>query len=95
MVRIAKARIEKGEAVPGWRTQARRGRIWAKDIRDTEGVEGQARALAERLGATPEDFITQTLKSPAQMAKTMPKEAIAGVTEEVATTALVSAGGVK
>lgn len=94
LVRIAKARIEKGETVPGWRTQARRGRIWAQDIREADGgVEGQARALAARLGATPEDFITQSLKSPAQMAKTLPKEALAGVTEETATTALVSAGG--
>jgi hypothetical protein len=49
--------------------------------------------LAERLGATPGDFIAQSLKSPAQMAKTLPKEALAGVTEEIATTALVSAGG--
>ena len=96
LVRIAKARIENGESVPGWRTQARRGRIWAQDIRETDGgVEGQARVLAERLGAAPEDFITQTLKSPAQMAKTLPKDALAGVTEETATTALVSAGGSK
>jgi hypothetical protein len=94
LVRIAKARIEKGEAIPGWRTQARRGRIWARDIREAEGgVEGQARALAERLGAAPGDFITQSLKTPAQMAKTLPKETLADVTEETATTALVSAGG--
>ena len=94
LVRIAKARIEKGETVPGWRTQARRGRIWAQDIREADGgVEGQARALADRLGATPEDFITQSLKSPSQMAKTLPKETLAGVTEETATTALVSTGG--
>jgi hypothetical protein len=94
LVRIAKARIEKGETIPGWRTQARRGRIWARDIREAEGgVEGQARALAERLGAAPDDFVTQSLKTPAQMAKTLPKETLADVTEETATTALVSAGG--
>ena len=95
LVRIAKARIEKGETVPGWRTQQRKGRIWDKSVRDVDGVESQARVLAERLGATPEDFITQSLKSPAQMAKTLPREALADVTEETATTALVSVGGVK
>jgi hypothetical protein len=88
------ARIEKGETIPGWRTQARRGRIWARDIREAEGgVEGQARALAQRLGAAPDDFVTQSLKTPAQMAKTLPKETLADVTEETATTALVSTGG--
>ena len=92
LVRIAKARIEKGESVPGWRTQARKGRVWDKEIRDADGVESQARILAARLGATPEEFISQSLKSPAQMAKTLPKESIATVTEETTTTALVNGG---
>lgn len=94
LVNIAKARIHAGAAIPGWRVQSRRGRIWSQEIRDAEGgVEGQARALAERLGAEPGAFIAQSLKSPAQMAKTLPNEALAGVTEETATTALVSTGG--
>ena len=94
LVRIAKARIEKGEAIPGWRTQARRGRIWAQAIREADGgVDGQAAALAERLGLDQNDLITKSLKTPAQMAKTLPKDALADVTEETATIALVSAGG--
>lgn len=92
LVRIAKVRIEKGESVPGWRTQTRKGRVWDKEIRDADSVESQARILAERLGATPEEFISQSLKSPAQMAKTLPKEAIATVTEEVFSSALVKQG---
>lgn len=94
LVNVAKARIHAGASIPGWRVQSRRGRIWAQEISDADGgVEGQARALAERLGAEPDAFIAQSLKSPAQMAKTLPNEALALVTEETATTALVSAGG--
>lgn len=92
LVRIAKARIEKGESVPGWRTQARKGRVWDKEVRDADSVESQARILAERLGATPEEFISTSLKSPAQMAKVLPKEAIATVTDEVLSSALVKQG---
>ena len=94
LVNIAKARIHAGVTIPGWRMQTRRGRAWSQDIRDADGgVEGQAQALAERLGVAPDAFIARSLKSPAQMAKTMPNEALASVTEETATTALVSTGG--
>lgn len=94
LVRIAKARIEKGETIPGWRTQGRRTRIWAQAIREADGgVDGQAAALAERLGLAKDDLVTKSLKTPAQVAKTLPKDALADVTEETTTTALVSTGG--
>lgn len=95
LIRIAKARIAKGEAVPGWRTQSRRTLSWCRDIRDRSGVQDQAAALAARLGGATEDYVNLSLKSPAQMAKTLPKDALNGATEEATTVALVSVGTVK
>ena len=93
LTRIAKARMEKGEAVPGWRLQRRKSMRWPEAV--TNGtVDEVAGWLAENLSAKAEDFIARSVKSPAQMAKVLPKEAIAKVAEETTTTALV-AGGAK
>lgn len=95
LTRIAKMRIEKGEIVPGWRIQRRKSRQWPDSLKEFGGVSDMAAELARRLDAKPEDFITASLKSPAQMSKTLPKEEIAKVTEEITTTALISNGGGK
>lgn len=92
LVRIAKARIQNGEQIPGWRLQARKSRQWNAEIRDAGSVLEQAELLASKLNADSVDFISQALKSPTQMAKTMPKEVLAPVIEETATTALVKQG---
>lgn len=93
LVRIAKARMEKGEAVSGWRLQRRKSLRWPEAV--TNGTVDEAAGwLAENLGAKAEDFIVRSVKSPSQMAKVLPKESIAKVAEETTTTALV-AGGAK
>ena len=93
LTRIAKLRIDAGQTVPGWRTQTRRSRVWAKDIRDLPDVDAQAECLSKSFGIEPEQLITKSLRTPAQLAKTLPKDALAGVTEETATLALVSTEG--
>lgn len=93
LARVAKARMEKGETVPGWRLQRRKSLRWPEAV--TNGTVDEAVGwLAEHLDARAEDFITRSVKSPAQMAKVLPKETIAKVAEETTTTALV-AGGAK
>lgn len=94
LVRIAKARMEKGEVVPGWRLQRRKSLRWPEAV--TNGTVDEAAGwLAENLGAKTEDFIARSVKSPSQMAKVLPKETIAKVTEEITMTALVNVGGTK
>lgn len=93
LTRIAKLRIDAGQTVPGWRTQMRRSRIWAKDIRELSDVDAQAECLSKSLGVEPEQLVTKSLRTPAMIAKTLPKDALAGVTEETATLALVSTEG--
>lgn len=93
LVRIAKARMEKGEIVSGWRLQRRKALCWPEAV--TNGTVDEAAGwLAEHLDAKAEDFIARSVKSPVQMAKVLPKETIAKVAEEITTTALV-AGGAK
>lgn len=94
LVRIAKARIQNGEQIPGWRLQFRKSRQWNTEIQNAGTVYEQAELLSKRLNADIHDFISSSLKSPTQMAKTMPKEVLASVIEETTTTALV-AGGAK
>lgn len=93
LTRIAKLRIDAGQQVPGWRTQTRRSRVWAKDIRELPDVDAQAECLGKSLGIEPEQLVTKSLRTPAQLAKTLPKDALTGVTEETATLALVSTEG--
>lgn len=95
LARIAKARIASGAKIPGWRLQSRKGRQWAAEIRDAGSVHEQAAALALAIGGEPADYISETLRTPAVVAKTAPKDALAGVTEETISTALVSAKGAK
>lgn len=93
LTRIAKLRIDAGQTVPGWRTQTRRSRVWSKDIRELSDVDAQAECLGKSLGIEPEQLVTKSLRTPAQLAKTLPKDALAGVTEETAALALVSTEG--
>ena len=92
LTRIAKARMEKGEVVSGWRLQRRKSLRWPEAVVNGT-VDEAAGWLAEHLNAKAEDFIARSVKSPAQMAKVLPKETIAKVAEETMTTALVAGGG--
>ena len=89
LTRIAKARIASGATIPGWRTQARKGKQWAAEIRDAGTARAQAEALAAAIGGDAQDYISESLKSPAAVAKTVPKDALAPVVEDTVTTALV------
>lgn len=89
LTRIAKARIASGATIPGWRTQARKGKQWAAEIRDAGTPRAQAEALAAAIGGEAQDYIAESLKSPVAVAKTVPKDALAPVVEDTVTTALV------
>lgn len=89
LTRIAKARISAGAEIPGWRLQARKGKQWGPDIRAAGDAHAQAEALAAAIGGNPVDYITESLRSPAAVAKTVPKDALAPVVEDTVTTALV------
>lgn len=93
LARIAKARLASGAKIPGWRLQNRKGKQWAEGIRNAGDVHEQAAALALAIGGEPADYIAESLRTPAAVAKSVPKEAIAAATEETVSTALVSAKG--
>lgn len=95
LTRIAKARIAAGATVPGWRIQSRKGKDWGPGIRGAGDVREQAGALALAIGGSPEDYITESLKTPAIVGKSVPKEALAPVIVETVSSALVSAFGGK
>lgn len=87
--RIAKARIGNGDTIPGWRLQPRRAKAWAEDVR-TAGTPGQQAAwLSQNLGGAAEDFLSVSLRSPAQMAKTIPADELSKYVEETLSSALV------
>lgn len=88
LVNIAKIRIHAGGEIPGWRTQARRARQWCERIRDAEPREAAAE-LAGALGIAEDAAVSVALKSPAQLGKLVPKDALAPYIEETATLALV------
>lgn len=93
LTRIAKARISSGAKIPGWRLSNRKGKAWSQEIRDAGDVRAQASALALALGGEPSDYISEKLATPASVGKSVPKEALADVTEDSVTVALVSDGG--
>lgn len=96
LTRIAKARIAEGAEIPGWRIMNRRVKQWAPAIRDAgETPREQAEAIGHAIGVDPETLLTETLRTPAQVAQTMPKDALASVTEETNSPALVAAKGRK
>lgn len=84
--RIAKARISDGATIPGWRISWRKKLDWDTDEKDPRAA---AQSIAERLGIDHEDLLKLSVKTPAEMKKTLPAEAIASVTRETATSALI------
>ena len=87
--RIAKARIGNGDTIPGWRLQPRRVKAWAEDVQNAGTAWQQGEWLSENLGGTVEDFLTVSLRSPSQMAKTIPKDELSRYVEETVSNALV------
>lgn len=87
--RIAKARIGNGDTIPGWRLQTRRVKAWAEDVQNAGTAWQQGEWLSENLGGTVEDFVTVSLRSPSQMAKTIPKDELSKYVEETVSNALV------
>lgn len=87
--RIAKARIGNGDTIPGWRLQPRRVKSWAEDVQSAGTAWQQGEWLSQNLGGTVEDFLTVSLRSPSQMAKTIPKDELSKYVEETVSNALV------
>lgn len=84
--RIAKARISEGAEIPGWRISWRKKLDWDTDEKDPRAA---ACEIANRLGIDHEDLLKISLKSPAEMKKTLPADAIASVARETASSALI------
>ena len=84
--RIAKARISEGAEIPGWRISWRKKLDWDTDEKDPRAA---ACEIANRLGIDHEDLLKISLKSPAEMKKTLPTDAIASVARETASPALI------
>ena len=86
LARIAKAHISGGSEIPGWRISWRKKLDW-----DTEekGPRAAASDIAGRLGIDPDDLIKISVKSPAELKKTLPADAIASVTREMVSSALI------
>ena len=84
--RIAKARISDGAEIPGWRISWRKKLDWDTEEKDPHAV---ACDIAGRLGIDREDLLKISVKSPAEMKKTLPADAIASVTRETACSALI------
>ena len=84
--RIAKARISGGSDIPGWRISWRKKLDWDTDEKDPRTA---ACDIANRLGIDHEDLLKVSVKSPAEMKKTLPADAIASVTRETASSALI------
>ena len=91
LARIAKARIGNGDTIPGWRLQPRRVKVWAEDVQ-AAGTPGQQAAwLSQNLGGAAEDFLAVSLRSPAQMAKVIPRDELSKYVEETVSSALIKA----
>lgn len=86
LARIAKARISDGATIPGWRISWRKKLDWDTDEKDPQKC---ACEIAERLGIDHEDLLKVSVKTPSEMKKTLPTDAIASVTRETATSALI------
>ena len=86
LARIAKTRISGGSEIPGWRLSWRKKLDW-----DTEEKDPRAAAndIAGRLGIDPEGLIKISVKSPAELKKALPADAIASVTRETVSSALI------
>ena len=86
LARVAKARISGGSEIPGWRLSWRKKLDWDTEEKDPSAA---ANDIAGRLGVDPEDLIKISVKSPAELKKTLPADAIASVTRETVSSALI------
>lgn len=87
--RIAKMRIEAGAEIPGWRMSYRKTLQWPQ--KDAPIMQ-QAEEIAEKLGISPSELIKETLRTPADLKKTVPLEALKEICEEKSTGALIAKG---
>ncbi len=87
LTRIAKMRIDAGAEIPGWRISTRRTFAWpTMDL----PVMQQAEKLGEALGVPAGDLIKETLRTPADLKKTIPAETLRAICEEKTTRALIA-----
>lgn len=85
--RIAKARIEAGAEIPGWRISYRKTLQWpARDL----PVMQQAEEIAAAIGVPPSELIKESLRTPADMKKTVPADVLKTACEEKASAALIA-----
>ena len=85
--RIAKARIDAGAEIPGWRISCRKTLAWPQ--RDLPIMQ-QAEEFAAALGVHPSDLIKETLRTPADLKKTIPAETLKKICEEKSSAALIA-----
>lgn len=84
--RIARARIGGGAEIPGWRVSWRKKLDWQTDTKDARAAADE---IAEKLGIDADELIKVSLRTPAEMKKTIPAEKLADVTSETASPALI------
>lgn len=85
--KIAKMRIDAGADIPGWRLSFRKTLQWPQ--KDAPILQ-QAEEIASALGVSPGELIKESLKTPAEMKKTVPAEKLKAVCEEKSTAALIA-----
>lgn len=85
--RIAKAKIKNGETIEGWRVSNRKKVDW---MIAGETLDEKATLLAEVLEVPKETLIKQTLRTPSDVAKTVPTEKLQKVTTEMTTPFLIA-----
>lgn len=85
--RIAKARIEVGAEIPGWRISYRKSLQWP--VRDLPVMQ-QAEEIAAAIGVHPAELIKETLRTPADMKKTVPADVLKNACEEKTSAALIA-----
>lgn len=91
LTRIAKARIQNGETVPGWRLQNRKSMQWSEDVTKAGSVEAQADKIQEITGLNAENFIKKQIRTVADVKKTIAIDELKSSVESVASTALIKA----
>lgn len=85
--KIAKMRIDSGADIPGWRLSFRKTLQWPQ--KDAPILQ-QAEEIAEALGIPAGELIKESLKTPAEMKKTVPAEVLKKVCEEKSSAALIA-----
>lgn len=85
--RIAKMRIEAGADIPGWRISYRKSLQWP--TRDLPVMQ-QAEEIAAAIGVNPSELIKESLRTPADMKKTVPADVLKAACEEKTSAALIA-----